>query len=81
MIFEMLKDLQENHRDDQTDTWILVWADTWGMWQCDLVKWDQSIPGWERGGPYKTFMDASPEGCVRQAWDNEKKKGKKGEKG
>ena len=75
-IFEMLKDLQENHRDDESDSWILIWAGL--MWQCNLVGWDQTIPGWDKNGPRKRFLDATPEGCVRKAWESETKKGEKG---
>ena len=71
-IFEMLKDLQENHRDDESDSWILLWSPHWKLWLCSLVGWDQTIPGWDKTGPRKSFRDATPEGCVQQAWESEK---------
>lgn len=70
-VFDMLKELQEQPRDNPYDSWILVWSPHWDMWVCSLIGWDDKAPGWENG-TREQFMAEIPYDCVHKAWKSEK---------
>lgn len=78
-VFDMLKELQEQPRDNQCESWILIWSPHWNMWQCNLMGWEKRSPLKDDGpsNPFlrESFMDVTARGCVRQAWESTKEAG------